>query len=82
VPFTGGKVVVTSSTAGLYGSSNQPQYGVAKFGCIGLARSMGVNERLLKDNITVNAVCPGFVPTGLAPPDLLKSMNHSLSANA
>lgn len=71
-PNTGGKVVITSSTAGLYGCPPQPQYGAAKFGCIGLARSMGENAGLQAENITINAICPSFVPTGLAPPEMLK----------
>jgi 15-hydroxyprostaglandin dehydrogenase (NAD) len=71
-PNTGGKVVITSSTAGLYGCPPQPQYGTAKFGCIGLARSMGENAGLQAENITVNAICPSFVPSGLAPPEMLK----------
>jgi 15-hydroxyprostaglandin dehydrogenase (NAD) len=73
-PNTGGKIVVTSSAAGLYGSPPQPQYGVAKFGLIGLTRSMGGNKGLLKEKITINAVCPSFVRTGLAPKDFVKSM--------
>jgi len=75
-PNTGGKVVITSSTAGLYGCPPQPQYGIAKFGCIGLARSMGEYANLQAENITVNAICPSFVPTGLAPPEMLKIMNE------
>ena len=73
-PNTGGKVVITSSTAGLYGCPPQPQYGTAKFGCIGLARSMGENTALQGENITVNAICPSFVPSGLAPPEMLKCL--------
>jgi 15-hydroxyprostaglandin dehydrogenase (NAD) len=73
-PNTGGKVVITSSTAGLYGCPPQPQYGTAKFGCVGFARSMGENSGLQAENITVNAICPSFVPTGLAPPEMLKRM--------
>lgn len=74
-PNTGGKVVITSSTAGLYGCPPQPQYGTAKFGCIGFTRSMGENAGLQSENITVNAICPSFVPSGLAPPEMLKRIN-------
>lgn len=74
-PNTGGKVVITSSTAGLYGCPPQPQYGLAKFGCIGLARSMGENSGLQGENITINAICPSFVPSGLAPPEMLKRIS-------
>ncbi len=71
---TGGKVVITSSAAGLYASAAQPQYGAAKYGCIGLTRSLGASDVLKKENITINAICPSFVPTGLAPPQLLKGI--------
>lgn len=86
-PNTGGKVVITSSTAGLYGCPPQPQYGTAKFGCVGFARSMGENSGLQAENITVNAICPSFVPTGLAPPEMLKRMpwpskDHIYSSHA
>jgi len=33
---------------------------------------MGENAGLQAENITVNAICPSFVPTGLAPPEMLK----------
>lgn len=79
-PNTGGKVVITSSTAGLYGCPPQPQYGTAKFGCIGLARSMGENAGLQRENITINAICPSFVPSGLAPPEMLKRMSATYVA--
>ena len=38
---------------------------------VGLTRSMGTV--LKKENITVNAVLPAFVPTGLAPPRLIEA---------
>jgi 15-hydroxyprostaglandin dehydrogenase (NAD) len=79
-PNTGGKIVVTSSNAGLYGAAAQPQYGIAKFGCVGLARSMGGSQRLLDEHITVNAICPSFVPTGLAPRELLKGIASVLNS--
>ena len=33
---------------------------------------MGENAGLQGENITINAICPSFVPTGLAPPEMLK----------
>lgn len=44
-----------------------PQYGIAKHGLVGLVRSAG-DEFLKLDNITLNAICPAFVMTGLCPP--------------
>lgn len=46
-----------------------PQYGAAKAGIIGLVRGCG--NKFLQESITVNCFCPGFVPTGLAPPGLV-----------
>jgi NAD(P)-dependent dehydrogenase (short-subunit alcohol dehydrogenase family) len=77
----GGKIVVTSSTAGIYASPAVPQYCTAKFGAIGLVRSMGGNQGLKNQNITVNAVCPSFVATGLAPRELLKGDILGIKAN-
>lgn len=69
-PPTGGRFIVTSSAAGLYGLVNHPTYCAAKFGCIGLIRSLGLDKSLMSDGITFNAICPGVVETGMAPPVL------------
>ncbi|USP73243.1 hypothetical protein yc1106_00517 [Curvularia clavata] len=55
-----GYFVATSSAAGLY-----------KYGIVGLVRAAGPN--FVKENITVNAICPAFIPTNLAPAVLLES---------
>jgi len=73
--------VVTSSTAGIYASPAVPQYCTAKFGAIGLVRSMGGNQGLKKQNITVNAVCSSFVATGLAPSELLKGESLNIKTD-
>jgi len=62
----GGKIVITSSAAGLYPMETNPQYTAAKHGLVGLARACG--PVFSRENITVNAVCPAFVPTNLCPP--------------
>jgi 15-hydroxyprostaglandin dehydrogenase (NAD) len=65
------KVVITGSCVGQYPFPVAPQYCASKHGVVGLTRSVG--KRLLKDdNIAVNCVMPGFVPTSLASPDLLR----------
>jgi 15-hydroxyprostaglandin dehydrogenase (NAD) len=46
---------------------SNPQYGIAKAGLIGLVRSCG-DQFLSRDGITLNAICPAFVITGLCPP--------------
>ncbi|CAG9986168.1 unnamed protein product [Clonostachys byssicola] len=68
----GGTIVFTSSNAGLYKLPTNPQYAAAKYGIIGLVRS--VAPVFQKENIRVNCICPAFVPTGLAPEFLLKVM--------
>jgi len=72
------KMVVTSSMAGIYPFETNPQYAAAKHALIGLVRSTGP-KFLRDDKITVNAVLPAFVPTGLAPPglvDLIEKAGH------
>lgn len=73
-PKAGGKIVVTSSAAGIYPIPLCPQYGAAKHGLVGLVRSLAPRARLV--NITVNAVCPALVATGLAPPGLLENFKE------
>lgn len=67
-PPTGGRFVVTSSAAGLYGMANLPTYCAAKFGCVGFVRSLGLDKRMMNHGITFNAICPAVVQTGIAPP--------------
>lgn len=43
-----------------------PLYSTAKHGLVGLTRSCG--PRFAEEGITVNCICPAFVPTNLCPP--------------
>jgi len=45
-----------------------PQYTASKYGVVGLVRASG--PAFLKENITVNAICPAFIPTNLCPPEV------------
>ncbi|KAF2737915.1 15-hydroxyprostaglandin dehydrogenase [Polyplosphaeria fusca] len=65
-----GKFVATSSAAGFYAMTTNPQYTASKYGVIGLTRAAG--PELVKEGITVNCICPGFVPTNLCPPGILE----------
>ena len=59
----GGSIVITSSGAGLKGTSNLAHYVAAKHGLVGLMRTLA-NE-LASDLIRVNTVHPGSVDTDM-----------------
>jgi 15-hydroxyprostaglandin dehydrogenase (NAD) len=66
-----GKLVMTSSMAGLYPAGTIPLYGASKHGVVGLTRSLAQNLQGRGENITVNCLCPGLVPTALPPQALI-----------
>ncbi|MFP6805619.1 MAG: SDR family NAD(P)-dependent oxidoreductase [Pseudomonadales bacterium] len=53
---TGGSIVVTSSTSGLFGNFGQTNYGAAKAGIAGIARSLF--QEGAKYNVRVNVLAP------------------------
>ena len=57
----GGAIVFTSSVSGLVGSMMSPIYSAAKWGVVGLAKSLAL--ALAPDKIRVNVVCPGLADT-------------------
>lgn len=59
----GGKIINVASVGGLVGGPGVVAYGASKAGVISLTKTMG-NE-FGRDNITVVAVCPGYVVTPL-----------------
>lgn len=57
----GGSLLYTASSSGLQGSQFSPVYSAMKHGVVGLVRALA--KRHARENIRVNAVCPGPVDT-------------------
>jgi NAD(P)-dependent dehydrogenase (short-subunit alcohol dehydrogenase family) len=53
-----GRVVMTSSAAGIYGTANNSSYGAAKLGVVGMARMLASEARGLGVDVNVNAIAP------------------------
>ena len=51
-----GRIVVTTSSTGLYGNFGQANYGAAKLGVVGMMNTLKIEGA--KNNIRINAVCP------------------------
>lgn len=58
-----GRIINISSVSGLMGNPGQANYSASKAGIIGLTRTVARELASRRRNITVNAICPGFVAT-------------------
>jgi 3-oxoacyl-[acyl-carrier protein] reductase len=58
-----GKIVNISSITGIVGNPGQINYAAAKAGIIGMTRT--VAKEMASRQITVNAICPGFIETDM-----------------
>lgn len=58
-----GRIINISSISGQIGNSGQANYSASKAGVIGFTRT--VSKELANRNITVNAICPGFIETDM-----------------
>ncbi|HXK32865.1 MAG TPA: 3-oxoacyl-ACP reductase family protein [Dehalococcoidia bacterium] len=69
-----GRIIVMSSIIGQMGNIGQSNYAAAKAGLIAFAKSAA--KELARNNITVNAMCPGFVET-----DMVTALSDEVKAN-
>lgn len=70
-----GRIVVTTSSTGLYGNFGQTNYGAAKLSLVGFMNSLKLEGS--KDNIRVNAICPvaaTCMTEALMPPAVLEML--------
>ena len=70
-----GRIVVTTSSTGLYGNFGQTNYGAAKLSLVGFMNSLKLEGA--KDNIKVNAICPVAatrMTEALMPPAVLEML--------
>ena len=70
-----GRIVVTTSSTGLYGNFGQTNYGAAKLGLVGFMNTLKLEGA--KDNIKVNAICPVAgtrMTENLMPPEMLEAI--------
>lgn len=58
-----GRIVNLSSVVGLHGNAGQANYAASKAGLVGLTKTLA--REVGKRGITVNAVAPGFIATGM-----------------
>lgn len=78
-----GRVLMTSSSTGLYGNFGQANYGAAKMGLAGFARTLALEGA--RNNIRVNTIAPTAatrMTQDLFPPELLERFRPDLVAPA
>jgi NAD(P)-dependent dehydrogenase (short-subunit alcohol dehydrogenase family) len=65
LPAGRGRIVNIASVAGLVGAGGGPAYVASKHGVVGLTRVLAATHAA--QGVTVNAICPGPIATGLRP---------------
>lgn len=69
-----GRIINIASTHGLVGSIHKAAYVAAKHGLVGLTKVIALE--VASENITCNAICPGFVLTPLIEQQLLSHVEN------
>ncbi len=70
-----GRIVVTTSSTGLYGNFGQTNYGTAKLGLVCCMNTLKLEGA--RDNIKVNAICPVAgtrMTENLMPPEMIQAL--------
>lgn len=60
-----GRIICLSSIAGIAGNMGQTNYATAKAGLRGFVRHLSAQPALVKNQITANAIAPGFIETDM-----------------
>lgn len=73
-----GRIIMTSSAAGIYGNFGQANYSAAKMALVGFGQTLALEG--LKNNVLTNIICPvaaSRMTETILPPEVLAKLNPS-----